>query len=50
MYKEGAKAMPKDAEQWDTYFSRTASTNNIQVHQNYKEYFDKPINYSIKGY
>lgn len=27
-----------------------SSKNNIRVHNNYKEYFDKPIDYDVRGY
>ena len=35
---------------WDPYFSKMYSKNNEKVHRNYKEFFDKPVMYSQKGY
>eukprot|EP00347_Sterkiella_histriomuscorum_P008727 403343983 len=35
---------------WDEKFNIMASKNNIQVHKNYQEYFDKPIEYDARGY
>ena len=35
---------------WKDNFNVTASKNNIQVHENYKEFFDRPIQYDVRGY
>lgn len=35
---------------WDDKFNVMASKNNIQVHKNYHEYFDRPIEYDARGY
>lgn len=35
---------------WNEKFNIMASKNNIQVHKNYHEYFDKPIDYDVRGY
>jgi hypothetical protein len=35
---------------WAENFSVKASKNNVEVHNNYKEYFDKPIFYDVRGY
>ena len=35
---------------WDGKFNVMGSKNNIQVHKHYREFFDKPINYDVKGY
>ncbi|CDW90097.1 UNKNOWN [Stylonychia lemnae] len=35
---------------WDDYFSKMHSKNNDRVHNNFREFFDKPIQYDQKGY
>lgn len=35
---------------WVDNFNVMNSKNNIQVHKNYHEYFDKPIDYDVRGY
>jgi len=35
---------------WCENFNVMSSKNNIQVHRNYQEFFDRPINYDVKGY
>jgi len=35
---------------WNENFNVMASKNNIRVHPNFKEYFDKPIDYDVRGY
>lgn len=35
---------------WIDNFNVMSSKNNIQVHKNYQEYFDRPLNYDARGY
>jgi hypothetical protein len=35
---------------WNDKFAVMGSKNNKRVHNNYKEYFDKPIDFDVKGY
>ena len=35
---------------WTDHFHTMASKNNIKVHSNYQEYFDRPIDYDVRGY
>lgn len=35
---------------WNPYFSKMLSKNNDRVHQNFREFFDRPIPYDQKGY
>ncbi len=35
---------------WVDQFQAMASKNNIKVHTNYMEYFDRPIDYDVRGY
>ncbi|CDW72880.1 UNKNOWN [Stylonychia lemnae] len=33
---------------WDEYFHQMQSKDNIKIHKHFKEFFDKPVNYSPK--
>lgn len=35
---------------WVDKFNVMASKNNVRVHDNFREYFDRPIIYDPKGY
>ena len=35
---------------WVENFNVAASKNNVRVHKNYQEYFDRPIDYDVRGY
>ena len=35
---------------WDRNFVVMGSKNNGQVHRSYREYFDRPIQYDVRGY
>jgi hypothetical protein len=35
---------------WVDNFNIKASKNNVEVHKNYHEYFDRPIDYDVRGY
>ena len=35
---------------WDDRFYITSSKNNLKVHNDYKEFFDRPIEYDVRGY
>lgn len=32
---------------WNDKFNVMASKNNLRIHRNFKEYFDKPIDYDV---
>lgn len=40
----------KNVQSWETYHNVAASKNNLEVHQNFKEYFDRPIKLDPNGY
>ena len=44
------KQLLLDEFNWNENFNVMASKNNKQVHINYKEYFDKPFDYDVRGY
>ena len=35
---------------WNDRFSVASSKNNMRVYSDYKEYFDRPIDYDVRGY
>jgi len=35
---------------WNENFNVMASKNNQLVHESYREFFDKPIDYDVRGY
>lgn len=35
---------------WNERFNVAISKNNMNVHSDYKEFFDKPIDYDVRGY
>jgi hypothetical protein len=35
---------------WNEKFNVMQSKNNLRVHNNYHEYFDRPLEYDVKGY
>ena len=43
-------AQVKREKRWNHRFNMTASKNNQKVFSNYKEFFDTPIDYDVRGY
>ena len=35
---------------WNGRFNVAISKNNMKVHTDYKEFFDRPIDYDVRGY
>jgi hypothetical protein len=41
----GATASIPDIKKWNPYFSTMGAKNNKKVHRNFREFFDRPLNY-----
>ena len=49
MSKELQRKLQKLENKWNQNFNVTASKNNETLHTDYKEYFDRPLAYTING-